>query len=84
MVFEREQGYFVGAIYINVLATEIFLGIIYFTLLLSGRMTEQIIDYITFALALSLPVLFYRHTKSLWLSFDYFIDPSKKFTKNQV
>lgn len=78
MVFMREQGYFIGAIYVNVIATE---GLIFFTYLICLLMlpaADQIIYTILFVLALIIPLLFNRHARSIWLSFDYIIDPPEE------
>jgi uncharacterized protein (DUF983 family) len=76
LVFEREQGYFVGAIYINVIATEFLLLV---TLLVFYVLTNTIDERaftILYAVAVVSPLLIYRHSRSLWLSFDHFIDPA--------
>jgi uncharacterized protein (DUF983 family) len=78
MVFMREQGYFIGAIYVNVIVTE---GLIFFTYLiclLTLPAANNTIYTILFVLALVIPLLFYRHARSIWLSFDYVIDPPKE------
>ena len=78
MVFMREQGYFIGAIYVNVIVTE---GLIFFTYLiclLTLPSANDTIYTILFALALIIPLIFYRHARSIWLSFDYIIDPPKE------
>ncbi|HVG20714.1 MAG TPA: DUF983 domain-containing protein [Blastocatellia bacterium] len=78
MVFMREQGYFIGAIYVNVIVTE---GLIFFTYLiclLTLPAANQTVYTILFALALIIPLIFYRHARSIWLSFDYIVDPPKE------
>jgi len=75
MVFAREQGYFIGAIYVNVIATE---SLIFFAYLLSLtllRVSDTILYPTLFTLALVLPLLFYHHARSIWLGFDYLVDP---------
>jgi len=83
MVFAREQGYFIGAIYVNVIATE---SLIFFTYLLSLLVlpiTDSTIYVVLLVMALMLPLAFLRHARSIWLSFDYVIDPPKDFAENQ-
>ena len=75
LVFAREQGYFIGAIYLNVIATESLIFATYLALILARRINEQSTYTILFALALLLPVLFHRHARSLWLSLDHLLDP---------
>jgi uncharacterized protein (DUF983 family) len=73
--FVREQGYFVGAIYINIAATEFFIFITYFVFVLTLHAADQAAYTMLFALALVLPILFNRHARSLWLSLDHLLDP---------
>ena len=73
--FEREPGYFLGAIYINYAATVVcmlagFFALDYFVNL---SLTYQIIVWSSFGLVF--PILFYRYSKSLWLCLDYFFSP---------
>lgn len=78
LVFEREQGYFIGAIYINIIATE---SILFLTLLIYGLITgtvDQRILTILFVLAVIIPLIFFRHSRSLWLSIDHILNPEKK------
>lgn len=76
LVFVREQGYFVGAIYLNVIATEFLIFSAYIALTLMLRVPDELTYTILFSLALVLPIIFNRHARSLWLSLDYVLDPS--------
>jgi uncharacterized protein (DUF983 family) len=81
LVFEREQGYFVGAIYINVIATE---STLFLTLLIYGLITgtvDQRILTILFALAVVIPLALFRHSRSLWLSIDHILNPERKISR---
>ena len=76
MIFEREQGYYVGGIYVNVILTEGLLAVAYVISLVAyppGGMP----DWLLFSLAVALPLLFFRHSKSVWLGFDYLVEPPK-------
>lgn len=75
LVFTREQGYFIGAIYLNVIATESLIFATYLALILARRIATPSTYTILFALALLLPVVFHRHARSLWLSLDHLLDP---------
>jgi uncharacterized protein (DUF983 family) len=71
--YEREQGYFVGAIYLNYAAT---VGVAAGTVLLLDSivglsLAQQIV--LGVALAALVPVLFFRYSRSLWLSVDYLV-----------
>jgi len=76
LVFEREQGYFVGAIYVNYAATSIlaiagFLTLDYVT---SITLSQQLLLWGIFAV--SFPLFFFRYSRSLWLSVDYLFNPA--------
>jgi uncharacterized protein (DUF983 family) len=75
--FLREQGYFVGAIYLKVIATELFIFITYLTLAISLRDVDRIAYGVLFVEALVLPVLFNKHARSFWLCLDYLLDPPR-------
>lgn len=73
--FEREHGYFVGAIYINYALTIAATFAIFFALerwtglSFRTRLTAAVV------LAGILPFLFHHHSKSFWLGMDHFINP---------
>ena len=76
--FEPEQGYYVGAIYLNYAATVLiatpgFLLLDYWT---EWSLTEQMLVWSVFAIGF--PILCFRHSKSLWLSLDYFFTRSSQ------
>jgi ABC-2 type transport system ATP-binding protein len=73
--FEREQGYFLGAIYINYAATVLCMLVGFFALEYYFKLplTYQIIVWCSFGVVF--PILFYRYSKSLWLCLDYIFNP---------
>ena len=73
--FEREPGYFVGAIYLNYAASVLIAIPGYFVLdyLLGLSLVWQLVFWGAFCVLF--PLWFFRYSKSLWLAFDYFIDP---------
>ena len=73
LTYEREQGYFVGAIYLNVIATESLL-LIY--ALIAGNIS-QIVLTVLIVLALALPLLFFHHSRSVWLCVDHILNPTE-------
>jgi len=73
-LFKREEGFFVGAILANVMTTEFVILIaclIWLTLI--GSSYETVLAGL-FILALLFPVLFYHHSWSLWLGFDFLVE----------
>jgi uncharacterized protein (DUF983 family) len=78
VIFKREEGFFVGAILINVVATELVILITYLTCLGVIGSHYQVVLAILFVIALSFPVAFYHHSWSIWLSFDHFVESLPK------
>ena len=75
LTFEREPGYFVGAIYLNYAATVLIALPGYFVLdyLFRLSLIGQLVLWGAFCVVF--PLWFFRYSKSLWLALDYFIDP---------
>jgi uncharacterized protein (DUF983 family) len=76
--FEREPGYFVGAIYMNYAATV--LPIVAGFLLLDaytdiGLGTQLLIWS---AAGIILPLVFYRYSRSCWLALDHLLSPEER------
>lgn len=75
MKFEREHGYFVGAMYLNYGATV--------CIAFPGYFLFEAFTAIPFAFNLGgwglfsalFPIFFYRYSRSLWLSFDHMFNP---------
>ena len=84
LVFEREPGYFVGAIYINYAATTLtaiigFLALDYFA---SLSLSQQLLLWGGFAILF--PLFFFRYSRSLWLSVDYLFNPPETTATNNL
>jgi hypothetical protein len=78
-LFKREEGFFVGAILANLMTTEaLILLICFFWLIVIGASYESVLAGL-FIVGLLFPVLFYHHSWSLWLGFDYLIEGLPKF-----
>ena len=73
-LFQREAGFFVGAIMVNVVVTEgavmLAFGVCLLALGGGGSLTLPVL----FAVALLFPVLFYHHAWSLWLAGDHVVE----------
>ncbi len=74
--FEREQGYFVGAIYINYAATVAIAvpGFFILDYLTAINIDQQLMLWVPFAVIF--PVLFFHHSRSLWLVLDHLFNPA--------
>ena len=69
--YEREQGYFVGAVYVNYAITTVTVlgGVIMLDQLFGLSLATQLI--VAVPLALLLPLLVHRHARSIWLAVGY-------------
>jgi uncharacterized protein (DUF983 family) len=75
VIFKREEGFFVGAIMANIVATEVLILIVYFLfLLLSPNLNEQRMLTALFVVGIIFPLAFYHHAWSLWLGLDHLIE----------
>jgi hypothetical protein len=71
--YEREPGYFVGAIYVNYAATAaVALGTVFALDAALGLSLAQQIG-LGVALGVLVPLAFFRYSRSLWLSLEYLV-----------
>ena len=73
--FEREQGYFVGAIYINYAATVAIAvpGFFILDVFTNISINQQLAIWVPFAVVF--PLLFFHHSRALWLVLDHLFNP---------
>jgi uncharacterized protein (DUF983 family) len=73
--FERAQGYFVGAIYVNygVTATVVMAGGLLLWRYAGIAPARQLWLWAPFAVLF--PVWFFRYSRSLWLGIEYLVNP---------
>ena len=74
VIFKREEGFFVGAIMANVIATEAVILVVYFLCLLVTNLDEQNMLTVLFVVGVTFPLAFYHHSWSLWLAIDHLIE----------
>lgn len=74
VIFKREEGFFVGAIMANVVATEVFILLAYFACLLFTNLGDRTMLTILFAIGVTFPLAFYHHAWALWLGMDHLIE----------
>ena len=76
--YEREEGYWTGAIAVNLVVTELLIALVAVPLAIVLAMNNQPITLliaIGLPLPFVLPFLFFRHAKSLWMSIDFMVHP---------
>ena len=73
LIYEREPGYFIGAIYLNYGVTAVLaLGIAWSLDLAVGlTLRQQLV--VAIAVAALVPLAFFRYSRSLWLALDYLV-----------
>jgi uncharacterized protein (DUF983 family) len=77
-IFKREEGFFVGAILMNVVMSEfVILVVCFLCLLLLGARYEAVLG-VLFAVAVTFPLAFYHHSWSFWLAFDHLVETLPK------
>ncbi len=76
--YEREEGYWTGAIALNLVVTELLIAIVtvpvVIWLAVSGLPIWPLVA-IGLPMCFILPLLFFRHAKSFWMSLDFMIHP---------
>jgi uncharacterized protein (DUF983 family) len=74
--FEREQGYFLGAMYVNYAFTVAIILGGYFVL--SQYTHLSLAQHLVLWIGLSIlcPLLLFRYSRGVWLSLDYLLNPA--------
>ena len=72
-IFKREEGFFVGAIMANVVATEVFILIVYLACVMLNFSDFSILT-VLFVMAIAFPLAFYHHAWALWLGIDHLVE----------
>src|SRR5262245_5143920 len=80
-LFKREDGFYVGAMLINLIATELVLLVVYLACLVVMQSNYDMMLVVIFTLAVIFPIAFYHHSWSLWLSFDHILESLPRSTK---
>jgi uncharacterized protein (DUF983 family) len=77
--FEREEGYWVGAIIINTAITEAIFLALFLGILFASLPDVRWQPLLTVALLVNgvFPVLFFPHSKTLWMALDLYIHPDR-------
>src|ERR1051326_7258272 len=74
VIFKREEGFFVGAIMANVVATEILIVMIYLSCITLTNLHERVVLTILFVIGGVFPLAFYHHAWALWLAMDHLVE----------
>lgn len=73
-VYEREEGYWTGAMAVNLVVIELLIAVVEVPL---AAMQVPLVPLFAVGIPLSilLPIAFYPFSKSLWMSIDFLIHP---------
>jgi uncharacterized protein (DUF983 family) len=73
--YEREPGYYTGAMAVNLVLSELLITAV--TLPLAVNMAVPFVPLVVWGMTMPVlfPLIFYRHTKSFWMAFDHLIHP---------
>ncbi|HEY7419970.1 MAG TPA: DUF983 domain-containing protein [Ktedonobacteraceae bacterium] len=76
--YEREEGYFTASMAINIVLSEIIVAA--FTIPLAANPSIPMLPVLLIGvpIAILLPFVFFRHSRSLWLSMDLMIHPLQR------
>ena len=74
VIFKREEGFFVGAIMANVVATEGFILVIYLACIMLTSLNERVMLTTLFVAGIIFPLAFYHHAWAFWLAMDHLIE----------
>jgi len=77
-LFRREEGFFVGAIAVNVVTTEAVILLVYVASMPIINTHFQHVLAALIVLALLFPILYYHHSWSVWLAFDHLVEKLPK------
>jgi uncharacterized protein (DUF983 family) len=76
-VYEREQGYFIGAMYINYGLTVLAIMVGWVILELIVKVSSYLLVGLLGIIAIGIPIIFYPYSKALWMAVDLWFDPPK-------
>ena len=81
LVYEREEGFYTGAVALNLIVSELLVAAfaIPFSVWAALHPAVPFIPILLLAspLPVLLPLLFFRHSKALWISVNYWLDPPR-------
>ncbi len=72
--FHPEPGFSLGAIQLNIVINEFLVTIIFFSLYVTEALEWRTLLIVCLGLALTLPLVFYHHARSLWLAVTRLLD----------
>jgi uncharacterized protein (DUF983 family) len=78
LALESESGFYLGAIYVNYGVTSLAILVTYVVMTFAMQASANTKLAVCAAIAVILPLLMFRHARSLWLAMDAYFDPSSQ------
>lgn len=86
--YEREEGYFTSAMAINLIVSELIIAAVVVPFSIAAGMNPNIpfipLLLLGSPLPIILPLLFFRHSRSLWMSIDHYLNPPLDISDRQL
>ena len=82
--FDREEGYFLGALAINLIVAECLAVAVVVLLMVFSDLSLIPLEAIGISLAIGLPILFYPYSQTLWMALDLQLDPPERQTDRRL
>ena len=79
-IYEREEGYFLGAYALNLVVAELIGFAIVIALLVWTGISILQLQIIAVVLAVGLPLLFFPFSRTLWMAVDLLLPPPREVT----
>lgn len=76
--YERESGYYLGAIYFNYGLTAMMVTLGFPLLTFVFKLPRQVVLWGMLAFCLLFPIWFFRYARSLWTAMDQYFDPYRE------
>ncbi|MGI8407470.1 MAG: DUF983 domain-containing protein [Actinomycetota bacterium] len=78
-LFEREEGYWTGAMIVNIAACEVWFFLLFVGILIATAPDIEWRPVLAVALITNglLPVVFYPHSKTIWMAMDLHLSPNR-------
>ena len=77
--FERESGYWTGAMIVNIAVAEVWFALLFGAVVLATMPDIAWVPLLIVALTTNglLPIVFYPHSKTIWMALDLYFHPHK-------
>ena len=82
--FDREEGYFLGAMLVNLLVAEFLTVAVAVALMIFTDLSLLPLEAIAISLAVGLPILFYPYSRMLWMALDLLVDPPERQAERRL